>query len=88
MIGPDTCPRRKNGDNQRPTEWVKSFVEVVKANTHIRSCLDTRNYNKFFNTEHYQLQTFEKISTRLAGATCFTKLGANKGYWQTVDTIV
>ena len=32
--------------------------------------------------EHYQLPTFDEIVSRLTGATRFTKLDANKGYWQ------
>jgi hypothetical protein len=45
-------------------------------------CLDPRDLNKELQREHYQLPTFEEISTRLAGAKVFTKMDANKGYWQ------
>ena len=67
---------------EEPTEWANSLVVVTKANAQLRSCLDPRNLNKVFKREHYQLQTFEKISTRLAGVTYFTKLDANKKYGQ------
>ena len=66
---------------EEPTDWVNSWVVVEKADGKLRLCLD-RNLNKVLKREHYQLPTFEEISTRLAGATCFTKLDTNKGYWQ------
>ena len=67
---------------EEPTEWVNSLVVVEKPNGQLRLCLDPRDLNKVLKREHYQLPTFEEISTRLAGATTFTKLDANKGYWQ------
>ena len=67
---------------EEPTDWVKSLVVVEKANGQLRLCVDPRNLNKDLKREHYQLPTSEEISTRLAGATHFTKVDANKGYWQ------
>ncbi len=67
---------------EEPTEWVNSLVVIEKPNGQLRLCLDPRDLNKVLKREHYQLPTFEEISTRLAGATCFTKIDANKGYWQ------
>ena len=32
--------------------------------------------------QHYQLQTFQKITRRLSGAKVFTKIDGNKGYWK------
>ena len=37
--------------------------------------------NKAIKKE-YQLPTFEEIASRLSGVKLFTKLDANKGYWQ------
>ena len=65
-----------------PTEWVNSMVVVEKPNGELRICLDPRNLNKAIKREYYQLPTFEEISSRLSGAKVFTKLDANKGYWQ------
>ena len=48
----------------------------------LRICLDQRDLNKVIKREHYQFPTFDKITSRLTGATRFTKLDANKGYWQ------
>ena len=65
-----------------PTEWVSSLVVVEKPDGSIRLCLDPRDLNKVVKREHYQLPTFEEIATRLSGAHYFSKLDANKGYWQ------
>ena len=65
-----------------PTEWVNSLVIVEKPDGKLRLCLDPRNLNKAIKREHYQLPTFDEISTRISGATLFSKLDANHGYWQ------
>ena len=65
-----------------PTEWVHSLVVVENPDGSLRLCLDPRDLSKVIKREHFQLPTFEDISTRLAGATHFTKLDAKKGYWQ------
>ena len=67
-----------------PTEWVNSFVAVEKKNGDLRVCLNPADLNEVVLREHYQLPTWEEISGRLAGAKIFTKLDANKGYWQIV----
>ena len=59
-----------------PTEWVNSLVIVEKPDGKLRLCLDPRNLNKAIKREHYQLPTFDEISTRISGAT-FSKLDAN-----------
>ena len=65
-----------------PTDWVSSIAIVEKPDGSLRICLDPRDLNQNLKREHYQLPTFEKISMRLSGATLFTKLDANEGYWQ------
>ena len=67
---------------EEPTEWVNSLVVVENLDGSLRLCLDPRDLNKVIKREHFQLPTFEDISTRLAEATHFTKLDAKKGYWQ------
>ena len=66
----------------QPTEWVSSLVVVEKPDGSLRLCMDPKHLNENLQREHYQLPTFEEISMRLSGATIFTKLDANKGYWQ------
>lgn len=66
-----------------PTDWVSSLAIVDKPNTNdLRICLDPKHLNEAIKREHFQLPTIEEITTRMAGATKFTKLDANSGYWQ------
>ena len=58
---------------EEPTEWVNSLVVVENPDGSL---------NKVIKREHFQLTTFEDISTRLVATTHFTKLDAKKGYWQ------
>ena len=58
------------------------LVIVEKPDGKLRLCLDPRNLNKAIRREHYQLPTFDEISTRIGRATLFSKLDANHGYWQ------
>ena len=66
-----------------PTDWVNSLVVVEKPKTKkLRVCLDPRHLNNAIRREHFQLPTLEDITTRLSGASIFSKLDANHGYWQ------
>ena len=67
---------------QEPADWVNSLVVVKKPGGFLRICLDPRDLNKAIQREHYQLPAFDEIASRLTGATIFTKLDANKGYWK------
>ena len=58
------------------------MVLVERPDQSLRICLDPRDLNKAIKREHYQLPTFDEIASRLTGATRFTQLDANKGYWQ------
>ena len=67
----------------QPTDWVNSFVIAEKSKTgKFRICLDPRDSNKAMKREHFQLPSIDDITTRLFGATVFSKLDANNGYWQ------
>ena len=43
---------------------------------------DPRDLNNLVKRKHFQLPTFEDISTTSAGVTYFTKIDVNKAYWQ------
>ena len=47
-----------------------------------RICLDPRHLNKAIKRECFQPPTIENITSRMANAKWFTKLDANRGYWQ------
>ena len=67
----------------QPTDWVNSFVIAEKSKTgKFRICLDPRDSNKAIKREHFQLPSIDDITTRLSGATVFSKLDANNGYCQ------
>ena len=67
---------------EEPTDWVSSMAIVEKPDGSLRICLDPRHLNKAIKREHFQLPTIEDITTRMANAKWFTKLDANRGYWQ------
>ena len=67
----------------QPTEWVNSVVVVEKPGSKkLLICHDPRPLNEAILREHYKMPTIEEITTRVAGATVFSKLDANHGYWQ------
>ena len=55
---------------------------IEKPNGALRICLHPRDLNKGLKREHFQLPTWEEISTCSVNAKYFTKLDANHGYWQ------
>ena len=65
---------------EEPTDWVNSIVE--NPNGSLQICLDPRHLDKAIKREHFQLPTIEDITTHMANAEWFTKLNANRGYWQ------
>ena len=67
---------------EESADMVKSLILVEKPDRSLRICLNPRDLNKAIKREHYQLPTFDEIASRITGETRFTKLDANKGYWQ------
>lgn len=65
-----------------PTEFVSNIVIVKKPNGKIRVCLDPCNLNNCVMREHFQLPTFEEVSSRMAGAKVFSKLDASTAFFQ------
>ena len=63
-------------------DWVNSVAIVEKPNGSLRICLVPRHLNKAIKWERFPLPTIEDLTTRMANAKWFTKLGANRGYWQ------
>ena len=65
----------------QPTEWVNSVVVVEKPGSKkLRICPDPRPLNEAIQREHYKMPIIEEITTRVAGATVFSKLDATHGY--------
>lgn len=64
-----------------PTDWVNSIVLVKKTNGSLRICLDPRNLNKAIKRSHFQFPTVNNIKAKLSGATFFSTVDANSGFW-------
>lgn len=48
----------------------------------IRLCLDSKQLNKLNKREMFRISTIEEILSELTGATVFSVLDANKGFYQ------
>jgi len=66
---------------QEPTAWCSGMVVVPKPNGQVRICVDLTQLNKSVCRERYPLLAVEQILSQLAGATVFSKLDANSGFW-------
>jgi hypothetical protein len=64
-----------------PTMWVNSMTYPLKPNGDIRMCLDPKDLNAAIIREHYKAPTLQEITHKLAGATVFSKLDAQNGFW-------
>ncbi|GFW58720.1 transposon Tf2-6 polyprotein [Trichonephila clavipes] len=64
----------------KPTDWVQSLVIVEKPNGNLRLCLDPRDLNKVFKSEHYQIPCTDIIS-RLEGKKIFSVVDLKDGFW-------
>ncbi len=67
---------------EQPTEWCAGMVPVVKPNGQIRICVDLTKLNEAVCRERHILPSVEQSLAQLNGATIFTKLDAQSGFWQ------
>lgn len=65
-----------------PTEWVSPMVPVIKPNGSIRLCVDLKKLNKAIERERFVIPTFDEMIHKIKGATIFSKLDAQSGFWQ------
>ena len=66
----------------QPSPWCAGMVVVPKKNGTVRICVDLKMLNENVLCEMYPLPKVDETLTLLSGATCFTKLNANSGFWQ------
>ena len=66
----------------QPTEWCAGMVVVPKNNGKVRICVDLTRLNESVCRERHPLPAVEQTLAQLAGATVFSKLDANSGFWQ------
>ena len=65
-----------------PTEWCAGMVVVPKANGKVRICVDLTKINESILREYHPLLSVDHTLAQLAGATIFSQLDANSGFWQ------
>ena len=69
-----------------PTDWCAGLVVVPKPNGRVRICVDLTKLNQNVRQEQHILPSVEQTLVQLGGATVFSKLDANSGFWQIMLT--
>ena len=67
---------------QQPTPWCTGMVVVKKKNGGVRICIDLKPLNQCVLREYHPLPKVNDILGQLTGATVFSKLDVNSGFWQ------
>jgi len=67
---------------EEPTEWCSGMVPVPTKNDLVHICVDLTHLNNAVCRENYILPSVEQTLGSLAGAIVFSKLDANRGFWQ------
>lgn len=65
-----------------PTDWCAPIVAVPKANGRIRLCVDFTRLNESVQRENFPLPATDQLLAQLSGATVFSKLNCNSGFFQ------
>ena len=63
------------------SQWASTVVLVTKKDGGARWCLDYRALNAVMNKDAYLLPKIEECLDTLAGATWFSTLNLQSGYW-------
>ena len=66
----------------QPIPWCAGMVVVKKKSGGVRICVDLKPLNKCVLRECYPLPRVDDTLAQLTGATIFSKLDANSGFWQ------
>ena len=67
---------------EQATEWCAGMVVVPKKSGSVRICVDFRALNESVLREVHPLPTVDETLAHLSGASVFSKLDANSGFWQ------
>ncbi|RXN04213.1 Retrovirus-related Pol poly from transposon [Labeo rohita] len=65
-----------------PTEWCAPMVPVPRKSGQVRICVGLNRLNQAVERERYILPTLDDILPQMAGATMFSLLDAESGFWQ------
>ena len=63
-------------------QWCASMVIMPKSNGAIRICVDLKPLNASVLREAHPIPKVDETLTLLSGATVFSKVDANSGFWQ------
>ena len=66
----------------QPTPWCAGMVVVPKKSGAVRICVDLKPLNESVLREVHPIPKVDETLAQLAGATLFSKLDANSGFWQ------
>ena len=64
------------------TDWCHAMVIMAKPDKSVRICVDDKPLNVYIRRELHQLPMVDEMLAQLQGATVFSKLDANSGFWQ------
>ena len=67
---------------EEPTPWCAGMVVVPKKSGKLRICVDLKPLNESVLRETHPIPKVDETLAQLAGATVFSKLDANSGFWQ------
>ena len=66
----------------QPTEWCAGTVVVPKRSGEVRICVDLKPLNECVLRKVYPIPKVDQTLAQLSGASVFSKLDANSGFWQ------
>ena len=66
----------------KPTPWCAAMVVVTKPSGAVRICVDMKLLNENVLREVHPMPKVDTTLAQLTGATIFSKLNANSGFWQ------
>ena len=67
---------------EEPTPWCAAMVVVPKDSGAVRICVDLKPLNENVLREVHPMPKVDTTLAQLSGATVFSKLDANSGFWQ------
>ena len=67
---------------QQITPWCTGMVVVKRKNEGVRICVNLKPLNQCILRQHHPLLKVDDILGQLTGATMFSKLDVNSGFWQ------
>ena len=65
-----------------PTDWCAGMVVVQKKSGGVRICMDLKPLNQNVLSEAHPMPHVDDTLAQLSGATVFSKLNAQSGFWQ------